>query len=239
MKTQIFTTRTITTIAALLIVAFTATQATAQRREQNNNSENTKKAIIQANKSVVKERKTRKENVKPVTRNNDQNQNGANRRERKEVNSRNDHNNGDKVENHNRDGNRNDHNNNWKNNREDRYRNHDNHNNWRPGTAPDFRVHADPPHFHERDYMWHRHNYVSYRTLPRRAVWVLIDGENYAFYHGRFYLPGPFGFYRVTPPVYLHNLPDNCMQVLIDGQPMWRLQGILFIETPLGFKIII
>jgi hypothetical protein len=233
MKTQIITTRTLTTILALLLVAFTATQVAAQRREQNNTRENPVKKEKEINKTPVKERNDQREYRKP----DDQNKNRNFNLERREGTNPNDNHDLDRADNHKEPAHKDDNHDNWRDDHNEHFNHHNNHFERHPG--PDFRPYADPPHFHERDYLWHRYNHISYRVLPRRAVWVFIDGVNYAFYHGKFYLPGPSGFYRVAPPVYLHNLPDNCLQVLVNGQLMWNLNGILFLETPFGFKIIV
>jgi len=224
MKTQIFKTRIITAIFAILIIAVAAPQAGAQRREQNNSKEKIDNAIKQVEKSTAKERDSHKDYNKPVRPGNDQN--------KKERPSSNNNHENDRADN------------NWKNNndyhKENIHHNNEwnhNHENWNHNRNSDFHVNLDlRPH---HDYNWHRFNHISFRNLPRRAVWVLIDGENYAFYRGRFYLPGPFGFYRVTPPDYLRTLPEGCFRVLVDDQPMWNLNGILFLETPFGFKIIV
>jgi len=239
MKTQIFTTRTLTTIFVLLLVAFTATQANAQRREQNNTRENTTNERRVANKSDVKERETKKEYSKPAKPDSDQDRKGYNRPERKDDNNRADRRERAKADKHRDNDNWSDRNDRGRDHHDDRFDHHKNDFNMHPAPAPDFGVHVDPPHIHDRDYMWHRHNRVSYHRLPRKAVWLTIDGENYAFYHGRFYVQSPFGFHRVIPPVYIHNLPENCLRVLIDGKPMWNLHGILFIDTPLGIKIVV
>lgn len=101
------------------------------------------------------------------------------------------------------------------------------------------KVHVLPPRYSEKHYRWHRHHHVSFRTLPRKASWVFIDGVNYAYYRGKFYVPGPMGFYSVTPPVYLRNLPHGCVRIMMNGSPAWSLNGIILIETPFGFRIVV
>lgn len=230
MKTQILNNRTITVIVALLFVAFTATEVAAQRREQNNSRENVTKAMEQVKKNTPKEH----DSNKAVTPRNNQDKrerpNGSGNRENDRADNswKNNHNGDKQYDNRNNHKGKDHRNNDW-----DRSY----HRNWNHKHAPDFHVNLDlRPH---HNYNWHRHNHISFKHLPRRAVWVLIDGENYAYYKGRFYLPGPFGFFRVTPPDYLRALPNGCFKVLIDNQPMWSLNGIFFLETPFGFKIIV
>ena len=104
----------------------------------------------------------------------------------------------------------------------------------------DIHVRVDPfPHREIRRHHVKPRPHICFRTMPRKAVWVMLEGNSYAFYRGKFYLPSPFGFYRATPPVYLQTLPEGCFRVIVNGQPMFRYHGILFIETPMGFKVIV
>ena len=88
-----------------------------------------------------------------------------------------------------------------------------------------------------RDY--HPHHHVAFRKIPRKAIWVQLDGNYYVTIKGRFYQPGPMGYYRVKPPRYIKHLPDGCQVVWTNGQQFFQLHGILFLNTPMGFKVIV
>jgi len=240
MKTITYKTRILATAIAILLVAFTSTEANAQRRTVENakpnngrieKKDNPKSRL--ANNSIKELKKTEKQsfdNNRGKGHGNDKGrdgryENGNGNRGKGDIGR-------DEVrdERHGRDK----HNDEYGRNdgpRGNGY--HSSHNN-----RPKY-VHVNPPRVHPNDYIWHHHKNVRYRHLPRKAVWIAIDGMNYAYYKGRFYLPGPFGFYKVTPPTYLHNLPGGCIRVHVDGTPMWGLHGILFIETLFGFKVIV
>jgi hypothetical protein len=233
MKTHIFKTRISTAILALLIIAFVAPQAVAQRSEQN--KENTDKTTKQVEKDRTKDSNLHRDFNRPAKPGYDQSKvdkpdgNGHRENNRADNHDKNNHDN-----NGYRDKNRDDHKGGY---------HHDNnranynysHSGYRSNHDFHFNFDLRPEH----EYCWHRHQHISFRHLPRKAVWVQIDGENYAFYQNRFYLPGPFGFFRVTPPVYLHNLPDGCFRVMIDDRQGWNLHGILLVQTPFGFKIVV
>jgi hypothetical protein len=234
MKTQLLNTRSITTIGALLLVAITSTEAAAQRREQNNTRENIAKVTGEVNKKAATKSAAQREYTRGENKVTSHREGVSDNVRPKGTNRRSD----DSANNH-RDNerNRDNHHDGWKDNHH-HGNHHNDYNHWYPAPTPGFEVYMTPRHVHERDYLWHHHKHVKFRTLPRKAVWVVIDGENYALYRGKFYQPGPFGYYRVSPPVYLRHLPENCMQVNIDGSPCWRLHNIVFIETPFGFRII-
>ena len=224
MKTKLIKTSILTATLVLLIVAGTATQAGAQRREQVTAGENRDQTTKKEEKSRPQERNFHKGDSKPV---NEKANKVSQGRDGNGIISHREENSYSVRE---RDGKKGIYHpgNEW--NRQERPE-------WGREAGAGF--HREMDIRNDRNYSWRRHQGISFLHLPRRAAWITIDGENYAFYRGSFYLPGPFGFYMVTPPLYLRDLPDGCVSAMIDNHPAWTIQGIFFIETPFGFKIII
>ncbi|MDA3928906.1 MAG: hypothetical protein PF541_08085 [Prolixibacteraceae bacterium] len=82
-----------------------------------------------------------------------------------------------------------------------------------------------------------RHN-ISFRKIPRKSILVYLDGESYLLYKRKFYQANYWGFYRVNPPRYVEHLPEGSDLVIHKGYQLFNFHGILFIDTPLGYKII-
>ncbi|HNW51426.1 MAG TPA: hypothetical protein PKH79_10105 [Prolixibacteraceae bacterium] len=222
MKTQLLKTIIINAALAIMIIAATAPQAGAQRREQNNEKQKVEKADKQAEKNNDNHAKSKEycRPAKPGIEYRSHDQQANDRAYRREKNNHEDPKANRRENRH----------------EEDRW-NKPGHPEWDRDHRPDF--HPDVRHHDDRDYCWHRHHDISFRHLPRKAVWVHIDGVDYALYRGKFYIPGPLGFYRIFPPVYLQTLPEECFRVMIDNRLGWNFHGILLVETPLGFKIIV
>lgn len=79
---------------------------------------------------------------------------------------------------------------------------------------------------------------ISFRELPKKAVWVRLNGESYYIHKDRFYQHSPYGYYRVKPPKFVENLPVGHSIMWVNGQKIYNYRGVLFINTPFGFKII-
>lgn len=99
-------------------------------------------------------------------------------------------------------------------------------------------VYVHPPVINNWGVYSYHHQPICFRRVPKKSMWVNLDGENYLMYKNRFYLPGPLGFYRVSIPKFINELPEGCSLVLIKGQKFYNFHGILFIDTPLGFRLI-
>lgn len=102
---------------------------------------------------------------------------------------------------------------------------------------PGVHVHITPPvmiNLHTPNYY---HQHIRFHKIPRKAVWIELDNVNYMVYKKKFYLPTHGGFYRVKKPKYSRALPANCSLVIINGKPFYHLHGILFANTPRGYKI--
>lgn len=97
-------------------------------------------------------------------------------------------------------------------------------------------------HIYAAPHLTHRHIEVypeiSFRKLPKKAIWVYLDGESYYVHKGRFYQLSPMGYYRVKPPRFVHHLPEGHSIMWVNGQKVFHYRGILFVDTPFGFKVI-
>lgn len=82
-----------------------------------------------------------------------------------------------------------------------------------------------------------RHN-ISFRKIPRKSILVYLDGESYLLYKRKFYQANYWGFYSVNPPRYIERLPEGSDLVIYKEHRLFNFHGILFIDTPLGYKII-
>ncbi|MBN1926173.1 MAG: hypothetical protein JW798_10080 [Prolixibacteraceae bacterium] len=102
--------------------------------------------------------------------------------------------------------------------------------------------HGHNPHIYygNKNY-WHKYNKpnIAFRRLPRKAVWVKLDGDSFFFYRNRFYKASPFGYYRVKPPRYIQVLPHGAQLLIVNGLPVYHYFGVHFVKTPFGFEILI
>lgn len=88
-------------------------------------------------------------------------------------------------------------------------------------------------------YEYHHKHHVAFRKIPRKAIWIQLDGNYYVIHRGRFYQPGPMGYYRVVAPKFINQLPGGCQVIWSNGQQYFHFQGILFLSTPIGFQVIV
>lgn len=209
MKTQILKQQIRIALATAIVLAVFTTTTNAQRRDSDENNRTTKRTEQPA------KYKSKSADEKKVTYRRPVENNKA------EANRNNKYDKHDSYKHHDKK-----HKDEW---RKDKHyhRNYDRHN--------DVHVHLNPPVYH-----WdiHPHPHISFRKLPRKAIWVFLDGENYFVHRGRFYMSSPFGYYRVKPPKYIQTLPNGCDSIWVKGRQVFDYHGVLFINTPLGFKII-
>ncbi len=210
MRAHIFRNSIIPAVIAFAIIGFTATEAAAQRRDNNPDQRRNEQRVNKDNRSNKKD--FQKDSQKSYRDKDDY---------KGKKNDINRHKNHEYADNH-------------KNGRFDNGK----HN----GKKYDDHYKRPKDNYYHKDWNnrhYREHHPISFRKLPRKAVWVHLNGEGYFLYKGKFFMASPFGYYRVDPPKYLRILPDGCHRVWVNGNPMFKYHDIFFIETPLGFKIMI
>ncbi len=78
------------------------------------------------------------------------------------------------------------------------------------------------------------------RTLPAHHTVVTLRGARYHYYHGRFYRPGPFGFFMVMPPIgaIVTVLPDGYSTVIVGGISYYSYDSVYYTECPTGYVVV-
>lgn len=112
-----------------------------------------------------------------------------------------------------------------------------NHNPALHGIKPHQQAHMLPRHKND----WHKppKPRISFRVLPRKAIWVELDGESFFLYKRHFYKASPFGYYRVKPPRYVQVLPHGTQLLIVNGVPMYNYYGVHFVKTHFGYEVFI
>ena len=216
MKTQILKSQISKAILLAMMIALAAPAANAQRREA---SQTEKSKKVEQSTTSHSNRSSQTNNKYESSRNA---KSGVT--QRRESNTyKKDQNHQDRGEKYAHHGNKD-----WKKHK-DRFR-YDRH--------ASINVHVNPPVFTDWNVYAHHHRHISFRRVPRKAIWINLDGDNLLVHRGKFYRPSPMGFYRVKPPRYINSLPDGCNLLWVKGQKFFNFHGVLFIDTPLGFKII-
>lgn len=78
------------------------------------------------------------------------------------------------------------------------------------------------------------------RTLPPRHSVVVLRGARYHYYHGRFYRPGPIGFFMVMPPIgaIVTELPIGYHTVLVAGISYYDYENVYYTDCPTGYVVV-
>ena len=216
MKTQILKTQISKAILLAMMIALAAPAANAQRREASQ-TEKSKKTEQPAN-----QHSNRSSHESDKIKNSRKQNNGSTERRETTTYKRNQqHQNKDGKYAHYGNKNWNQHKDHYRYNRHQRVA-----------------VHVNSPVFVDWNIYAHKHRHISFRRVPRKALWIQLDGEHFLVHRGKFYRPSPAGFYRVKPPLYLKTLPEGYNVLWVRGLKFFNFHGVLFIDTPLGFKII-
>jgi Family of unknown function (DUF6515) len=78
------------------------------------------------------------------------------------------------------------------------------------------------------------------RNLPSHHSVVMLRGARYHYYHGRFYRPGPIGFFMVTPPigVVVSILPDGYRTIVYGGIPYYYEDNVYYTDSSNGYVVV-
>ena len=212
MRTQIFKTQFSKVILLAMMIALVAPAAKAQRRESSQNEKSRKIEQPAQRSSQTTDRYQSARNTKNTVTS----RNGSNTYKKGQQHR----NTNEKYTKHG--------NNDWKKHK----------NRFHYDRHANINVHVHPPVFVDWNVYAHNHRPISFKRVPRKAIWIHLDGENFLVHRGKFYRPSPEGFYRVKPPHYINTLPEGCELLWVKGQRFFNFHGVLFIDTPRGYKII-
>ena len=78
------------------------------------------------------------------------------------------------------------------------------------------------------------------RTLPPHHNVIVLRGARYHYWGGRFYRPGPVGFFMVTPPigVVVTVLPPVYRTVIIGGISYYYADDAYYTDTVGGYVVV-
>ena len=78
------------------------------------------------------------------------------------------------------------------------------------------------------------------RTLPPRHEIIELRGARYHYSHGRFYRPGPFGFFMVNPPVgiFVSILPPVQRTIIVGGISYYYADEVYYTDTIGGYVVV-
>jgi len=78
------------------------------------------------------------------------------------------------------------------------------------------------------------------RALPPRHDVIMLRGHNYHYYGGMFWMPGPFGFFMVNPPIgmIVTVLPAPHRIVMVSGITYYYANSVYYTEAPSGYVVV-
>jgi len=78
------------------------------------------------------------------------------------------------------------------------------------------------------------------RELPPRHEVIVLRGARYHYSHGRFYRPGPFGFFMVNPPigVFISILPPVHRTIIVGGINYYYAEEVYYTDTVGGYVVV-
>ena len=78
------------------------------------------------------------------------------------------------------------------------------------------------------------------RTLPKHHSVVVLRGSRYHYYGGRFYRPGPFGFFMVMPPIgaVVTILPTGYRTVVYGGVSYYYEDNTYYTDSSDGYVVV-
>ena len=78
------------------------------------------------------------------------------------------------------------------------------------------------------------------RNLPPKHNVVVLRGAKYHYYGGRFYRPGPIGFFMVMPPIgaIVTVLPVGHRMVLVGGITYYYSENVYYTDCTDGYVVV-
>jgi hypothetical protein len=78
------------------------------------------------------------------------------------------------------------------------------------------------------------------RSLPRHHDVVVLRGARYHYYNGRFYRPGPIGFFMVMPPIgaVVTVLPTGHRTVIYGGISYYSYDNVYYTDSSDGYVVV-
>jgi hypothetical protein len=78
------------------------------------------------------------------------------------------------------------------------------------------------------------------RSLPKKHDVVVLRGAKYHYSHGRFYRPGPFGFFMVMPPIgaIVTVLPTGYRTVVYGGVHYYYDNNVYYTNSSDGYVVV-
>jgi hypothetical protein len=78
------------------------------------------------------------------------------------------------------------------------------------------------------------------RSLPPKHDVIVLRGSQYHYSHGRFYRPGPFGFFMVNPPIgiFVSILPPVHRTYIVGGVSYYYADSVYYTESVGGYVVV-
>lgn len=78
------------------------------------------------------------------------------------------------------------------------------------------------------------------KALPPKHDIIVLRGHRYHYYGGMFWMPGPFGFFMVNPPIgmVVTVLPAPHRTIIMGGITYYYTNGAYYTEAPTGYVVV-
>jgi len=78
------------------------------------------------------------------------------------------------------------------------------------------------------------------RKLPPKHNVIVLRGAKYHYFNGRFYRPGPIGFFMVMPPIgaIVTVLPAGHRTILFGGISYYSYENVYYTDCPTGYVVV-
>ncbi len=78
------------------------------------------------------------------------------------------------------------------------------------------------------------------RALPPRHNVIVLRGARYHYWHGTFWRPGPYGYFKVRAPIgaVITVLPGGYRTVIYAGVSYYVYDNVYYSDTPSGYVVV-